>query len=130
MKHCRQYVFRPLPKQALPGTHWQDTHTSPCAFPPAAAVAGPPGTAELARALHMLAPQAARHDAWRQGAHVMTVGDCSSEEEQLGYMRSLLNSVPQVSAPAGWWAITVLHPEGALPTFGHPPAFSLALAAS
>eukprot|EP00891_Asterochloris_glomerata_P002861 jgi/Astpho2/2861/fgenesh1_pg.00050_%23_119_t len=61
----------------------------------AAAVAGPPGTAELVRALHMLAPQAARYDAWRQGAHVVAVGGCASEEEQLGYMKSLLDSIPQ-----------------------------------
>ena len=96
MKRCRLYVFKPL-HQA--GIAWYSltgcTYLTLC-LAPAAAVAGPPGTAELVRALHMLAPQAARYDAWRQGAHVVAVGGCASEEEQLGYMKSLLDSIPQV----------------------------------
>ena len=60
----------------------------------------------------MLAPQAAHYDAWRQRAHVVAVGSCAPDKEQLGYMRSLLDSIPQVSALTGWTATTVLHPEG------------------
>ena len=109
-EQCRQQVLRPPPQASIA---WDSSAEFTCLTPclsPAAAVAGPPGAAELARALHMLAPQAARYDAWRQGARVMAVGGCTAEEEQLGYMTSLLDSIPQVSAPAGWRDITVLHP--------------------
>ena len=60
----------------------------------------------------MLAPQAARYDAWRQGTHVVAVGGCAAEEGQLGYMSSLLDSIPQVTAPAGGSPITAQRPEG------------------
>ena len=59
----------------------------------------------------MLAPQAARYDAWRQGACVVGVGGCAAEEEQLGYMTSLLDSIPQVRALAGGEAIPVQRTE-------------------